>query len=55
MRKILDYLVDNAWTWAGTGMVLITLSGPTLRQATLITGVVVLVHSILTLSKKDTQ
>jgi hypothetical protein len=53
MRKILDYLLDNSWTWAGTGMVLITLSGPTLRQATLITGIAVLVHSVLTLSKKD--
>ena len=53
MRKIFDYLSDNAWTWAGTGMVLITLSGPTLRQATLITGIAVLVHSVLTLSKKD--
>jgi len=53
MRKILDYLADNAWTWAGTGMVLITLSGPTLRQATLITGIAVLVHSALTFSKKD--
>ena len=53
MKKFLAYIVDNAWTWAGTGMVLITLSGPTLRQATLITGVVVLIHSILTLSQKD--
>ena len=53
MRKILDYLADNAWTWAGTGMVLITLSGPTLRQATLITAIVGLVHSALTFSKKD--
>jgi hypothetical protein len=53
MRKLFDYLADNSWTWAGTGMVLITLSGPTLRQATLITGIAVLVHSVLTLSKKD--
>jgi hypothetical protein len=53
MKKLLDYLADNSWTWAGSGMVLITLSGPTLRQATLITGIAVLVHSILTLSKKD--
>jgi hypothetical protein len=53
MKKFLAYIVDNAWTWAGTGMVLITLSGPTLRQAALITGVVVLIHSILTLSQKD--
>jgi hypothetical protein len=53
VKKILDYLADNSWTWAGTGMVLITLSGPTLRQAALITGIAVLVHSSLTLSKKD--
>jgi hypothetical protein len=55
MKKILDYILDNAWTWAGTGMVLITLSGPTMRQAILITGVVVLIHSALTLTKKDTE
>ncbi len=53
MKKILDYLVDNAWTWAGTGMVLITLSGPTLRQATFLTGAAIMVHSIITFTKKD--
>ena len=53
MKRLTDLLKDNVWTYAGTGLVLITLSGPTLRQATLITGIAVLVHSILTLSKKD--
>jgi len=53
MRKIFDYLADNSWTYAGTGMVLITLSGPTLRQAVWITGVTLILHSVLTLSKKD--
>ena len=53
MKKILDYLVDNAWTWAGTGMVLITLSGPTFRQAAFLTGVAIMVHSIITFSQKD--
>jgi hypothetical protein len=55
MRKILDYLLDNSWTWAGTGMVLITLSGPTFKQAALITGVAVLIHSALTFSKKEPE
>jgi hypothetical protein len=53
MKKLLDYLVDNAWTWAGTGMVLITLSGPTFKQAVFLTGVAIMVHSIITFTKKD--
>lgn len=53
MKKLLDYLVDNAWTWAGTGMVLITLSGPTFKQAVFLTGVAIIVHSIITFSQKD--
>jgi hypothetical protein len=55
MRKFFAYLLDNAWTWAGTGMVLITLSGPTLRQATLITGFTILLHSVVTLAQKDSD
>ena len=53
MKKLLNYLVDNAWTWAGTGMVLITLSGPTFKQAVFLTGVAIMVHSIITFSQKD--
>lgn len=53
MRKVLSYLTDNAWTLAGTGMVLITLSGPTLRQALLLTGVALVLHSVLTLTAKE--
>lgn len=53
MRKFLDFLADNAWTYAGTGMVLITLSGPTLRQAVWLTGVALVLHSVITLSQKD--
>ena len=40
MKKLLNYLAENTWTWAGTGMVLITLSGPTFRQAVFSTGTV---------------
>lgn len=53
MRKFLNFLADNAWTYAGTGMVLITLSGPTLRQAVWLTGVALVLHSVITLSQKD--
>lgn len=48
MKRILGYITDNSWTLAGTGLVLITLSGPTLRQALWITGVALILHSVLT-------
>lgn len=47
MKGFLDLLRDNAWTYAGTALVLITLSGATFRQAALITGVALLIHSVL--------
>jgi hypothetical protein len=53
MKKFASFLADNAWTYAGTGMVLITLSGPTLRQAVLMTGVALIVHAAITLGQKD--
>ena len=55
MKRILTYLADNTWTWVGTGMVLITLSGPTLRQALLLSGVGILLHSIISLTQKDKE
>jgi hypothetical protein len=48
MKKFLSYVTENSWTLAGTGLVLITLSGPTLRQALWITGVALVLHSLLT-------
>jgi hypothetical protein len=53
MKKFWAYLMDNTWTLAGTGMVLITLTGPTLRQAIWLTGVALVLHSILTFSAKE--
>lgn len=53
MKKLLSFLADNAWTYAGTGMVLITLSGPTLRQALLMTGVALVVHAAITLGSNE--
>ena len=40
-----QYLRDNAWVWAGTGLVLLTLSGSTLRMALIITVATVVIHS----------
>jgi len=47
-----NYLVDNVWVWAGTGLVLLTLSGTTLRQALYITCLTVVIHSFATFLKK---
>ena len=55
MKQIIAYIRDNTWTWVGTGMVLITLSGPTLRQALLLTGVGILLHSLISLTQKDPE
>jgi hypothetical protein len=51
-----QYLTDNVWVWAGTGLVLLTLSGTTLRQALAITCITILIHSLATFLKKgDTE
>jgi hypothetical protein len=55
MKRIITYVMENTWTWVGTGMVLITLSGPTLRQALLLTGAGILIHSFISLTQKDTE
>ena len=55
MKKVLNYLADNTWTWVGTGLVLITLSGTTFRQALMLTGIGIVIHSVLTLGSKEDQ
>ena len=55
MKRLSNLLKDNAWTYAGTGLVLITLSGPTLRQAIWVVGVSLVLHAALTLSTNDEQ
>lgn len=53
MKKLKDYLVDNTWTWVGTGLVLITLSGPTFVKALILTVCGVAAHAFMTLRSKD--
>jgi hypothetical protein len=52
MKKLHDYLIENAWVWAGTGLVLLTLSGTTLKQALWITCFTVMVHFVATVLRK---
>jgi len=52
MKKLHDYFLDNAWVWAGTGLVLLTLSGTTLKQALWITCLTIVIHSVATFLKK---
>ena len=44
--KFLNYLSENVWVWAGTGMVLITLSGETRRLGLWITVLAVAAHIV---------
>jgi len=50
-----QYISDNAWTLAGTGLVLITLSGQTRMLGVIISGIAVVLQGITYLIKdKDT-
>ena len=51
MKRGLDYLAENAWVWAGTLLVLLTLSGSTLRAAMFIAGATIAVHAVATFLK----
>ena len=50
-----EYILENSWTWAGTSMVLLTLTGSTLVQATLVTALVVTVHLALTIRGENDE
>lgn len=43
-----EYITENVWVWAGTALVLLTLSGSTLRTALWVTLVTVGVHAMAT-------
>jgi hypothetical protein len=49
------YLTENLWVWAGTGLVLITLSGSTRTLGLWITGFAVAGHLITTLLGKEDE
>lgn len=52
----MNFIRENLWTWAGTGLALITLSGVVLHRALLITGSAVLVQCALAIAtEKDPE
>ena len=50
---MLEYLKDNAWVWAGTALVLLTLSGSTLRFALIISCTAAIVHMVFSMMSRD--
>lgn len=49
----MKFIQENIWTWAGTGLALITLSGATQSRALLITGAALLLQCALAILTKD--
>jgi hypothetical protein len=49
----MNFLVQNVWVWAGTGLVLITLSGQTRKLGIIITLATIIIHSIASLFTKE--
>lgn len=49
----MKFISDNVWVWAGTGLVLITLSGQTRRLGVILSIAAVTIHLISTLLTKD--
>lgn len=47
-----NYLAENVWVWCGTLLVLLTLSGATLRTATFLTLATIALHSVVTYLKR---
>ena len=51
----MKFIADNAWVWAGTGLVLITLSGRTRSLGLTISVAAVLIHIVATLLTKEDE
>jgi hypothetical protein len=51
----MNFIKDNIWTWAGTGIALVSMSGAVQSRALLISGVAVLVQCVAALITKDSE
>ena len=49
----MKFISDNVWVWAGTGLVLITLSGQTRKLGVFLSVSAVAIHLVATLLTKD--
>jgi TPP-dependent indolepyruvate ferredoxin oxidoreductase alpha subunit len=50
-----NFIRDNLWTWAGTGIALVSMSGVVQSQALAISGAAVLIQCLLALILKDKE
>lgn len=50
---MIKFISDNVWVWAGTGLVLITLSGQTRRLGIMLSVIAVSIHVVATLLTKE--
>jgi hypothetical protein len=48
------FVKENIWTWAGTGIALVSMSGVVQSRALLISGGAVLIQCLAALLTKDT-
>jgi hypothetical protein len=51
----MKFIQDNVWTWAGTGLALVSMSGVVQSRALAISGVAVLIQCLLALIIKDPE
>ena len=51
----MNFIRENVWTWAGTALALITLSGVVQKQAFAIAGVAMLVQLLITMLMGDSE
>lgn len=49
------FIHDNIWTWAGTALALISLSGVVQSQALLISGVALAIQCVIAVFLKDEE
>jgi len=50
---MIRYLRDNAWVWAGTSLVLLTLSGATFRIALIISIAAAVLHLLFSVLSNE--
>lgn len=51
----MNFIRENVWTWAGTALALITLSGVVQKQALAIAGGAMLIQLVFTLLTGDSE
>jgi hypothetical protein len=51
----MKFLLENVWVWAGTALVLITLSGQTRAYGIWIAACAILIQFILSILNKDSE